>query len=170
MNLPSVFKTCHGGHQHDALQGKHHSGLNNTSLAAVYPRQMARRMIVDIKNILAARVLWSCPACNGSETQHTRVSGQCQQAEYREPGVQRRRELPASRGVAPVTRDTPITPPAPLLPRGRRLRGVSFRLPSGEEAATDPPAPEDPDAPVPASAGEQPAMSYKKDFTVKDSC
>ena len=155
MQLPSVFKTCHGGHQHEPLQGRHSCGLNNTALAAVYPRQMARRIIVDIKNTLAmsqTAVLWSCPACNGNPVNHTRVTGQCQQAEYRPPGEQRRRELPASRGVAPVTRDTPITPPAPVLPRGRPLPGVRFRI-SAEDAdidsAVDPPAPEDPDAPVP---------------------
>ena len=158
MQLPSVFKTCHGGHQHEPLQDRHSCGFNNTALAAVCPRQMARRIIVDIKTTLAKRqtvVLWSCPACNGNPVNHTRVTGQCQQAEYRPPGEQRRRKLPTSRGVAPVTRNIPITPPAPVLPRGRPMPGVRFRINQDEDAAVDPPAPEDPDTPVPGAESQK---------------
>ena len=105
MHLPSVFKTCHGRHQHEPLQGRHLCGLNNTALAAVYRKQMADRIMVDIKTTLAKRqtvVLWSCPAYNGNHVNHKRVTEQCQQAECRHLGEQRRRELPTSRGASNI--------------------------------------------------------------------
>ena len=101
------------------------------------------------------------PVCNGHPVNHTRATGQYQQAKYRPPGEQRRRELPASHGVAPVTRNIPITPLVPVLPRGKPLPGARFRINRDEDAAVDPPATEDPDAPTPGTE-EAPAEETRR--------
>ena len=50
LRLTTVIKQCRGGHQHTPLQGRDPAtGLNHTTLAAVFPKPMARRLSNEIK-------------------------------------------------------------------------------------------------------------------------
>ena len=98
LRLRQTIRTCHVGHQHGILQGRcPRTGLCFTTLAATYPRGLAKAMVADFKRFIEDDEftesrqallshqevpLWTCRRCaNGPRTldhvKHTMVPGEC---------------------------------------------------------------------------------------------
>ena len=98
LRLKHTLKVCNGGHQHAPLQGRDpRTNLCYTTLAATYPRGLAKALVADIERFVKddefyevrqqflahqELPLWTCQRCaNGPRTpahvKHTMIRGEC---------------------------------------------------------------------------------------------